>query len=73
MTRSRAEFALAKAEFRLPAVLEACDLQAVDYAPETASHFDIDGAPARARTRRPAILHGGRCLKRGLAYELPEG
>lgn len=65
--RSRAEFALAKIEFRLPGVLEACDLSAVEYQPATAAHFDIDGDPTQATTRRPAILSGDRCVKRGLA------
>ena len=65
--RNRAEFALAKIEFRLPLVLEACQLQALEYAPATAPHFDIDGEPARAATRRPALLADGRCVKRGLA------
>ena len=70
--RNRAEFALAKIEFRLPVVLEACDLQAVEYAPDTAPHFDVDGDPAHAATRRPALLaDGGRCVKRGLAATRP--
>jgi signal transduction histidine kinase len=69
--RSRAEFALAKIEFRLPVVLEACDLQSVEYGPATAEHFDIDGDPAQATTRRPALLAGGRCVKRGLAATRP--
>jgi hypothetical protein len=69
--RSRAEFALAKIEFRLPVVLEALDLDAVAYEPGTAAHFDIDGDPALAATRRPAILSGGRCVKRGLATTRP--
>ena len=69
--RSRAEFALAKIEFRLPVVLEACDLTAVEYSPATARHFDIDGDAAQAVTRRPALLAGERCLKRGLAASRP--
>lgn len=69
--RSRAEFALAKIEFRLPVVLEACDLTAVEYSPATARHFDIDGDPGHAVTRRPALLAGERCLKRGLAAARP--
>ena len=69
--RSRAEFALAKIEFRLPVVLEACDLSAVDYHPGTASYFDVDGDPAQAATRRPALLSAGRCVKRGLAATRP--
>ena len=69
--RSRAEFALAKIEFRLPGVLEACDLTAVEYQPDTAAYFDVDGDPAQAATRRPAILSGGRCVKRGLAATRP--
>ena len=69
--RSRADFALAKIEFRLPVVLEACDLQSVEYSPATAEHFDIDGDPVQATTRRPALLAGGRCVKRGLAATRP--
>ncbi len=69
--RNRAEFALAKIEFRLPVVLEACDLQAIEYGPATAEHFDIDGDPVQATTRRPALLAGGRCVKRGLAATRP--
>ena len=69
--RNRAEFALAKIEFRLPTVLEASDLLAVEYSPETAGYFDVDGDPAQAATRRPALLAGDRCLKRGLAASRP--
>jgi hypothetical protein len=69
--RGNATFALAKAEFRLEAVLQANGLQAVPYGPSTASFFDVDGDPARARTQRPALLNEGRCLKRGLAAEPP--
>ncbi len=69
--RNRAEFAMAKIEFRLPGVLEACDLSAVEYSPATAACFDIDGDPAQAATRRPAILSGERCVKRGLAATRP--
>ena len=69
--RNRAEFALAKIEFRLPIVLEACDLTAEEYRPDTAAYFDVDGDPAQAVTRRPAILSAGRCVKRGLAATRP--
>jgi hypothetical protein len=69
--RNRAEFALAKIEFRLPVVLEELDLRAVEYGPETAANFDIDGDPVQAATRRPALLAGARCVKRGLAATRP--
>ncbi len=69
--RNRAEFALAKIEFRLPVVLEALDLQAVEYTPDTAANFDVDGDPVAAVTRRPALLAGARCVKRGLAATRP--
>ena len=56
---------------RAQQVLEACDLTAVEYQPDTAAYFDVDGDPAQAATRRPAILSGGRCVKRGLAATRP--